>query len=135
MTAKMIITISARGFILFSAISLVYVAILAIKNPQSVMDLVQVKLTNSDAISSIRGIYGGVGITICISLVYLGIYEVEKGLVFLSLFWGSYSFSRIITILVDGSLGHFGTTWLWIETIFCLIGISLIIFRKRFNQQ
>jgi hypothetical protein len=133
MTAKMVFTISARGFILFSAISLVYVAILAIKNPQSVMDLVQVKLTNTDAISSIRGIYGGVGITIFITLLYLGVYHIDKGLLFLSLFWGSYSLSRIITILADGSLGNFGTTWLWIETIFCLIGISLILFGRRIN--
>jgi hypothetical protein len=135
MTAKMIFTISARGFIFLSAFSLVYVAILAIINPQSVMDLVQVKLTNTDALSSIRGVYGGVGVTLFITLVYLGIYHIEKGLAFLSLFWGSYSLSRIITILVDGALGSFGTNWLWIETIFCLIGISLILFGRRFNRE
>jgi hypothetical protein len=133
MTAKMIFTLSARGFILFSAFSLVYVAILALWNPQAVMDLVQLKLTNTDAISSIRGVYGGVGITIFITLVYLGINHIEKGLAFLSIFWGSYSFSRITTIIVDGALGSFGTNWLWIESIFCLIGISLILFGRRIN--
>lgn len=135
MTAKLIFTFSARGFILLSAFSLVYVALLAIKNPQSVMDLVQLKLTNTDAISSIRGIYGGVGITIFVTLLYLGFYHIEKGLIFLSMFWGSYSLSRIITIVVDGALGSFGTNWLWIETIFCLIGVSLLLFGKRINQK
>lgn len=135
MTTKLLYTASAKGFIFLSAFSLVYVAALAIWSPQAVMDLVRVKLDNTDAISSIRGIYGGVGITLFLTLIFLGSYEVEKGLVFLSLFWGSYSLSRIITLFNDGSLGAFGTQWLWIETIFCVIGLSLLIFGKKIKSQ
>lgn len=135
MTTKFLYTVSAKGFIFLSAFSLVYVAALALWSPQSVMDLVKVKLENTDAISSIRGIYGGVGITIFIALLYLGLNHVEKGIIFLSIFWGSYSLSRIITQLADGALGDFGTQWLWIETTFCVIGLSLLIFGKKLNPK
>jgi hypothetical protein len=134
MTTKLIYNISSRGFITLSAISLVYVAALALWNPQAVMDLVGVKLVNNDAISSIRGVYGGVGFTIFFTLVYLAIYQVEKGLGFLTIFWGFYSISRLITLLVDGSLGSFGTTWLWTETMFCIIGLSLFLFGRKLKQ-
>ena len=63
------ITLAARGFILLSAFSLLSVSLMAFFAPQSVMDLVQVRLENSDAFSSIRGVYGGVGLTIFIFLI------------------------------------------------------------------
>ncbi|MCU0358886.1 MAG: DUF4345 domain-containing protein [Cyclobacteriaceae bacterium] len=131
MTTKIIYLTASKGFILFSAFSLGYVALLAIINPQSVMDLVGVKLPNTDAISSIRGIYGGVGITLVLLLLYLAFFQTIKGLSFLSLFWGSYALSRIITWFSEGALGEFGTNWLVIESIMCLIGILLLIFSKK----
>lgn len=134
MTTK-VISLVSRGFILFSAFSLGYVAILALINPQSVMDLVGVKLSTTDSISSIRGVYGGVGISLVLLLVYLAFYQTSKGLVFLSIFWGSYAVSRIITLLADGPLGEFGNTWLLIESFFCMIGIVLLTFRKKFKSQ
>jgi hypothetical protein len=135
MKTKFMYTAFAKGFIFLSAFSLIYVAALALWSPQSVMDLVDVKLENTDAISSIRGIYGGVGITLFITLLYMGANLVDKGLLFLSMFWGSYSLSRIITWIADGRLGDFGTQWLWIETIFCVIGITLLIFGKKIKAQ
>jgi hypothetical protein len=134
MKAQTIYTVLAKGFMFLSALSLVYVALLAIKNPQAVMDLVSVKLSNNDALSSIRGVYGGVGITLVIVILYLAFYQLHKGLAFISIFWGSYSLSRVITLLVDGPLGNFGNTWLAIETIFCLIGLSLLIFGRKFKS-
>lgn len=132
MKAQTIYTVLAKGFMVLSALSLAYVALLAIKSPQAVMDLVNVKLGNNDAISSIRGVYGGVGITLVIVILYLTFYQLNKGLAFISIFWGTYALSRVITLLVDGALGDFGNTWLAIETIFCLIGISLFIFGRKF---
>ena len=126
-------SIIARGFIFISVLSLAYVAFLALINPQSVMDLVGVTLPNTDAISSIRGIYGGVGISICITLVYVGIYHVKEGLAFLSIFWGSYAVSRLITSFVDGALGEFGSTWIIIEGFFCLLGIALLVLNRKFK--
>lgn len=114
-----------RIYLGFSMLSLLSVSIMALFDPQSVMDMVRVNLNNNDAISSIRGVYGGVGITICLSILYLLIRHPEKGAGFLSIFWGSYAFSRLITMISDGPLGDFGNQWLMIETIMALIGLGL----------
>lgn len=116
----------AQGFILLSALALLSVSIMAFANPQSVMDLVGVRLTNTDAFSSIRGVYGGAGLTLFISLVYLMLRDVPKGLAFLCLLWGFYALSRTITIFAEGALGAFGRQWVIIESIFFLIALSLL---------
>lgn len=134
MTTKVMYLFASKGFILFSAFGLAYVAILAITNPQAVMDLVGVKLPNTDALSSIRGVYGGVGITLVLLLVYLAFNETLKGLSFLAVFWGSYALSRIITWFSDGALGDFGNNWLVIESAMCVIGLVLMVFGKKIKN-
>ena len=119
--------LAAKGFILLSALSLLSVSLMAFASPQAVMDLVQVKLGNTDAYSSIRGVYGGVGMTLVISLIYLMLKDVRKGLAFLMLLWGFYALSRILTIFTEGSLGAFGTQWLVIESVFFLIAATLFM--------
>lgn len=114
-----------RIYLGFSLLSLLSVSMMALFDPQSVMDLVDVQLSNTDALSSIRGVYGGVGITICLSIFYLLIKHPEKGAGFLSIFWGAYAFSRLITLISDGPLGDFGSQWLIIESIMALIGLGL----------
>jgi len=130
MKTKTLLPIASKGFIIFSALSLLSVSVIAFNNPQAVMDLVQVQLKNTDAYSSIRGVYGGVGLTICISLFYLLKNNVTLALAFLSLLWGFYAFSRTLTILVEGSLGNFGSQWLVIESILCIIGGILYWFNR-----
>ena len=125
------IKIASRVFIIFSCVSLTYISLLAFASPQAVMDLVNVSLPNNDAISSIRGIYGGVGLTFVISLLYLAFADIKKGLIVLSMFWGFYAFSRVVTIVVEGRLGAFGTQWLLIESVFCAIGILLFVIGRR----
>jgi|GEM_PF-1100551 len=116
----------AQGFILLSAAAFLSVSVLAFINPQAVMDLVQVRLPNTDAYSSIRGAYGGVGLTLCISLVYLLLRDRRTGLRFLCLLWGLYALSRVLTIFIEGTLGAFGRQWLLIETTGFLIALSLL---------
>ena len=123
--------IASRAFIVLSCLSLLYVSVLAFVNPQSVMDLVSVTLPNNDAISSIRGIYGGVGLTIVIMLFYLAFADVKKGLIVLSMFWGLYAISRFITIAAEGQLGAFGTQWLIIESVFCVSALALLFATQR----
>ncbi|GAB3750423.1 DUF4345 domain-containing protein [Spirosoma pomorum] len=133
-----LLTRVAQGFILLSALALLSVSVMAFTDPQSVMNLVNVQLTNTDAFSSIRGAYGGVGLTLFISLLYLMLHDIRKGLLFLTLLWGSYTLSRIVTIFAEGNLGAFGQQWLIIESILCLIGVTLLITSKRSlgsNQQ
>ena len=133
MNARKNLKISSQIYIGFSAFSLGYVALLSLFSPQSTMDLVSVVLPNNDAISSIRGIYGGIGLVITIQLIYLLFKDYYKGLSFLSLFWGAYAISRLITILSDGPLGNFGTQWIAIETIFSAIAIVLLLLSKKYS--
>lgn len=125
----------ARVFIGFSALSLLSVSVMAFFNPQSVMDLVQVKLNNTDAFSSIRGVYGGVGLTLFISLIYLMVKNVKQGLGLLSLLWGFYALSRAITILVEGPLGSFGSQWIVTELVLFVIAIILFIIHTEPNYE
>ena len=127
MKTSKIITISSKLFVALSGLSLIYVSLLSLINPQATMDLVNVNLSNTDAISSIRGIYGGVGIAITISFLWIFFQQPRWSLTFLALFWSGYALSRILTIIIDGSLGEFGNQWLVIETIFGCIAILLAL--------
>lgn len=126
---------ASQGFLLLSALSLLSVSIMAFMDPQSVMDLVGVKLYNTDAYSSIRGVYGGVGLTLVISLIYLMRINVQQGLAFLGLLWGMYALSRGITIAVEGPLGAFGKQWMMIEVVFCSIAIVLLLLNQSNNPK
>ena len=116
--------------VLFSAFSILMVSMMAMLDPQKVMELVNVKLTNNDAFSSIRGVYGGVGLTIVSALVYLALKDVRKGLVFISLLWGSYAASRVITLLLEGPLGALGRQWLTIEATLFIVAVTLLLFNQ-----
>lgn len=114
-----------------TATGILMVALMAFANPQSVMDLVQVKLPNNDAYSSIRGSYGGAGLTIFIWLVFLAIRNPLQGLAFVSLFCGLYALSRVLTIILEGSLGAFGRQWLFVEaTLSALALLTLLAWRR-----
>jgi hypothetical protein len=95
------------------------------------MDLVAVKLTNNDAISSIRGVYGGVGLTLVMALLYTLRKNVSESLGLLSILWVLYALSRVITIVKEGALGAFGKQWLIIEIIFFLTAVVLFFLVKR----
>ncbi len=126
---------TSAGLIGFSAFAIFMVSIMAFQDPQKVMDLVQVKLPNNDAYSSIRGVYGGVGFTIFISLLYLAFKDHTKGLAFASILWGSYAISRLMTISIEGPLGAFGTQWLYIESFLCIASVALLIIRVKLQEK
>lgn len=131
MKTQKFISIVAGSLIAFSALAIVMVSIMAFSDPQAVMDLVNVKLTNNDAYSSIRGVYGGVGLTIFITLAYLGVRDQTKGLLFAAILWGLYAVSRIVTIFHEGPLGDFGNQWLTIESGLCIAALVLLSFKLR----
>lgn len=120
------VPLAAKGFILLSALSFLSVSIMAWASPQQVMDLVNVQLGNTDALSSIRGVYGGVGLSLFVALIYLMLRQPVNGLRLLGLLWGFYALSRITTLLHDGALGDFGTRWLTIESVFFMLAIVLL---------
>ncbi len=131
MKTTKLVHLASAGLILLSAASLLSVSFMAFADPQSVMDLVHVQLNNNDAFSSIRGVYGGVGLALGISLLYLMVKDPGKGLAFLCLLWGFYAASRIITILVEGSLGDFGTQWLITESVLFGLAAGLLLARRK----
>lgn len=117
-------------FISTSIISLLYTSIIAWINPQTIMDFVKTDLPNTDALSSIRGIYGGAGLSFVVILIYGMRKNISKTLLFLSLFWSLYAFARITTIVTDGLLQEFGNTWLIIESSFAFIAFLLFLTTK-----
>ena len=131
MKTNRIVHVSSVVLLVFSALSLLYVSALALVNPQAVMDLVQVTLPNNDAYSSIRGVYGGVGLTLVISLIYLAVKDTRKGLVFLTMLWGFYAVSRLLTMALEGALGAFGKQWLTIESTLCLLALLLLALQRK----
>ena len=135
MKTSSIILFSGQVFILISALCFLGVSLMAFNSPQSVMDMVGVQLTNTDALSSIRGVYGGVGLTLAIALIYLMRKDRQKGLLFLCILWGCYALSRVITIFLDGSLGAFGRQWLLTEAVFFFIALFLFLKTRRGNGQ
>ncbi|WP_232834887.1 DUF4345 domain-containing protein [Pleomorphovibrio marinus] len=126
MNTTKILDKAAKGYTMLSLLSLLYVSLLAMIAPQKIMDMVHINLGNTDAISSIRGVYGGVGLSICFSLVYLLFQKPNWALGFLVVFWGCYAISRVMTILMEGLLGNFGSQWLLIEAILFLLGAGLL---------
>lgn len=135
MTIKTAVKIGNNLFVGISILGLASVSLLSLYNPQATMDLVHVNLANNDAISSIRGIYGGVGLSIVISLCYLLVYRVVVAVQFLTLFWFSYALSRLITILVDGPLGGFGSQWIITESILFMLGVALLVFNRNLTYK
>ena len=125
------ISILSKGFIVLSGCILLSVSLMAFRSPQQVMDMVGVSLPNTDAFSSIRGVYGGVGLTLFITLMYTLRKNVLQGLGLLTLLWGLYALSRIITIFNEGSLGAFGTQWLAIESVFFVTALTLLVLNRR----
>jgi hypothetical protein len=130
MKKEKFIRIASICFICFSAFCLLSVSIMAFFSPQSVMELVGVKLENTDAFSSIRGVYGGVGMTLVISLIYLLRKNIKQALGFLALLWGFYALSRAITIFAEGPLGEFGTQWIVTETVLFCLALLLLFLNK-----
>lgn len=122
--------ILSQSFIILSALSILSVSVMAFDDPQSVMDLVQVNLPNNDAFSSIRGVYGGAGFAIVISLIYSFRKYTENALAFLMLLWGFYAASRLITILKDGPLGDFGNLWIKTESTLFIIACLLYVWNR-----
>src|SRR5690606_24998081 len=124
---KRSIKITALVYITLSLLSLCYVSVLAWINPREVMSLVDVSLPNPDSIISIRGVYGGVGLTLMIIFIYFIWMRLHTAVLFLTLFWGFYTLSRVITVWVDGPLGEFGNNWMRVESTFCITGLVLLL--------
>lgn len=116
---------------ILSVLGISMVAFMAFSDPKSVMALVNVKLDNTDAYSSIRGVYGGAGLTIAIAMVYGMLKNMKLALGFTALLWGLYAVSRMMTAILEGPLGDFGTQWVYTESVLCIACLSLYFSNKK----
>lgn len=128
---KKTVMIVGYVFVAFSVLSLVWASCLAWIAPKAVMALVHVELNNNDALSSIRGVYGGVGFSLVALIIVMAIKDLQKSLLFLGIFWLLYAISRVITIIVDGPLANFGNTWLKTELFFGILAWVIYCFNNR----
>ncbi len=135
MRTNRLLSIGTWSLIGISVLGILSVSVMAFGDPQAVMDLVRVKLDNTDAYSSIRGVYGGVGIALLGVLLYLAFTDRKAALGFIALFWGMYAVSRIMTIAMEGPLGAFGSQWLAIEGTLCLVALGLLGWRVRWEHR
>jgi hypothetical protein len=133
MQTSKVVKISSQIYIGFCVLSLLYVSLLSLYSPQATMNLVSTPLPNTDALSSIRGVYGEVGMVICMTLVFLIFSNVAQALGFLSAFWLFYAFSRLLTIWLDGPLGQFGSNWLMMESVLGLMALLLSVLMSKFK--
>lgn len=134
MDKNKIIRILSYGAMGLSILGIAMVAFMAFDDPQAVMALVNVKLDNTDAYSSIRGVYGGAGLTIGIAMVYGMLKNMKIALGFTALLWGLYAVSRIITSIVEGPLGAFGTQWVYTESFLFLVCGSLWLLNSKKSE-
>jgi hypothetical protein len=135
MKTEKLIHWASTAYIVFSAFSILMVSVMAFVSPQAVMDLVSVQLTNTDAFSSIRGVYGGVGLTIVVTVIYLMAKKKQEAILFLALLWGLYALSRLITIFSEGALGAFGTQWIITETVLFVLAVVLMGLSKKYQPK
>ena len=120
-----ILNFVGHATVALSLLCLAYIALMAWVNPYQVMLLVREKLSNTDSMSSIRGVYGGVGLFLVGVLAWFWKNNLKTSLQLLGLFWSLYALSRIVTWMVDGPLGDFGKQWLMIELFFGMLSLLL----------
>ena len=119
------------GGVSVSAMGTLSVSIMALFDPEGVMAMVRTPLENTDAYSSIRGAFGGVGITLSVVMAWVFRRDRTTGVGFLALFWGNYALCRTLTIAMDGPLGAFGNQWIGIESGLALCALIVYALRRK----
>jgi len=119
------------SIVVTSAVGTLSVSLMALVDPRGVMALVHTPLTNTDAFSSIRGVFGGVGFMLAAAMVWIFRRDRTAGVGFLALFWGNYALCRALTIVMDGPLGDFGNQWIGIETTLAVLSTVVYVLRRK----
>lgn len=122
------------GLVIVSALGVLSVSLSALFDPKGVMALVHTPLDNTDAYSSVRGVFGGVGITLAAIMVWVFRRDRTATVGFIALFWGNYALCRALTIAVDGPLGDFGNRWIGIESALAVCALVVYALRRRANM-
>lgn len=114
-----------------SALGTLSMSLTALLAPAGLMALVHTPLDNTDAFSSIRGVFGGVGITLAAAMVWIFRRDRTAAMGFLAMFWGNYALCRTLTIVMDGPLGDFGNQWIGIEATLAVLSAVVYVLRRK----
>ncbi|HWJ29652.1 MAG TPA: DUF4345 family protein [Flavisolibacter sp.] len=121
-----IINISTILLVSFSATAILMASIMIFFHHQRVMNVLKVNLPGAYTRSFMLALYGIVGLAAGLSMIYIFIKNQRKGLSFLTLLWGFYAASRLMTILFNGSLNDFGR-WLFIDSMLFMVSVVLLL--------
>lgn len=118
------------AIVLLSALGTLSVSVTSLLDPKGVMALVHTPLDNTDAYSSVRGVFGGVGLTLAAVMVWVFRRDRTAAMGFIALFWGNYALCRALTIAMDGPLGAFGNQWIGIEATLAVCALVVYLLRR-----
>ena len=116
----------SRIFLILMGLSALNIALQAITDPQTVMNLVDVQLGNVTARNSIRALYGGVNLAFALFWLYAAFRAQREGLILGALYTGGFSLGRLLSIALDGMPGAFAMQWLVVESVFAVGAIVLL---------
>jgi len=97
-------------------------------NPQAVLDVVGIKLTNPSAYSSMRAVYGGMHLSFGLFCIY-GIWkDLTTPLKVLFLYTAGFVVGRLSGIVMEGRPNEFVSTWLITEIVSGIVSVTLLYF-------
>ncbi|ASZ13691.1 DUF4345 domain-containing protein [Chitinophaga pendula] len=120
-----------KVFLSLTGIAFLNIAVQAILNPQSIMDLVSVQLDNISARNSIRAYYGGVNLAFAIFLLYGAFKMQREALTLVFLYCSGFVAGRLYSILTEGKPSAFILNWLVIESVLAILSFLLLLKAKR----
>lgn len=135
MKSNKFLNMATWAVVAISAMGTLSVSIMALFDPRAVMAMVNTPLDNTDALSSVRGVFGGVGITLAAIMVWVFRRDRTTAMGFIALFWGNYALCRALTIAMDGPLGAFGSQWIMIEATLAGCAALVYVLRRRSVSQ
>lgn len=130
MKTRQTVKLFLQAFILFSILNLLTWSVIPFMSLQAIRNLVTIRLPDTTALSSIRGVYGGMGLTLFISLLYLQFTNLRHSLAILCLLSGVVALSPIIITFSEGTLGAFSSQWLLTESLVIGNAAPLLFFRR-----
>ena len=124
----------SRIFLILMGLSALNIALQAITDPQTVMNLVDVQLGNVTARNSIRALYGGVNLAFALFWLYAAFRAQREGLILGALYTGGFSLGRLLSIALDGMPGAFAMQWLVVESVFAVGAVALLALSPKAYQ-
>lgn len=89
--------------------------------PSELLAVVGIPLDNPSALSSIRGIYGGLHIAFGAMMLWSLLKNPSVALLFVVIYTGGFTLGRWTAFALDGQPNAFVTTWMFVEPVCGLV--------------